>query len=82
VAREDKDNSSLLFSLAWLHQYGKRAITQETIEIAISPDEGLTYLKAKAKETNLPPLLSFVALIDAAQLIRSVRLVVFKLINI
>jgi hypothetical protein len=72
AARETKENSSLLFSLAWLDQFVQRAITQDKIEISISRDESLQYLKAKAKEANLPHLLGVVTLLEAQQLIRNV----------
>ena len=73
AARENKDNASLLFSLAWLDQFVKRAHTQEKIEISISREESLQYLKVKAKEANLPHLLGVVTLLEARQLVRSVR---------
>jgi len=73
AARENKDNASLLFSLAWLDQFVKRANTQDKIEISISREDSLQYLKVKAKEANLPHLLGVVTLLEAQQLIRSVR---------
>ena len=64
---------SLLFSIAWLHQFAKKASVRDTKEIAMSREESLQYLKMKTKEANLPGLLGIVNLVEAQQLARSVK---------
>ena len=72
TARENKDNHTLLLSLAWLHQFAKSASIREKIKILIPHEESLQYLKMKTKEANLPSLLGIVNLIEAQQLLRTV----------
>jgi Anaphase-promoting complex subunit 5 len=72
TARENKDNASLLFSLAWLHQFAKKASVRENKKISLSREESLQYLKMKSKEANLPSLVGGVNLLEAQQLVRNV----------
>ena len=72
TARENKDNASLLFSLAWLHQFAKKACILDKIQIPISREESLQYLRMKTKEANLPSLLGVVNLMEAQELVRTV----------
>jgi hypothetical protein len=76
TARENKDNKTLLFSLAWLHQFAQITTTRDKMKIHIAQEESLQYLKMKTKEANLPSLLTIVNLIEAQQLLRSVSTIV------
>ena len=72
TARENHDQPSLLFSLAWLHQFAKRARLRDKKEIATSREESLQFLKMKTKEADLPGLLGIVNLVEAQQMARTV----------
>lgn len=72
TARENKDNPSLLFSLAWLHQFARKAGIRDKLKITMSREESLQYLRMKTKEANLPSLLGVVNLMEAQELLRCV----------
>ena len=74
TARENKSESSLVFSLVWLHQFAKRASVRDKKEISVSREESLQYLKLKTTELNIPGLLSMVQLVEAQEILRNVIL--------
>lgn len=74
TARENHDLPCLNYSLSWLHQFG-RTHPEEITEIEGkgvlgSEKEALSFLKAKAKESNMWTLLS-TTLLSEAKLILS-----------
>ncbi|KAL8661367.1 MAG: hypothetical protein Q9202_005669 [Teloschistes flavicans] len=74
TARENHDMPCLNYSLSWLYQFG-RAHQEEMTKIQEqgvlgSEKEALSFLKAKAKESNMWPLLS-TTLLSEARLILS-----------
>lgn len=73
TARENKHDSSLLFSLAWLHEFAKSPNVRSTTKVSMSREESLQYLKMKTKEANIPSLLGTVNLMEASQLIQNVH---------
>jgi hypothetical protein len=66
----------LLFSLAWLHQYGRSADVRDNKDVALAIEESLQYLKMRTKEEHLTSLLGVVNLLEAQQLLRNVRLLI------
>jgi Anaphase-promoting complex subunit 5 len=72
TARENKDDQTLLLSLAWLNQLAKSAKIRGKIKILVPHQESLQYLKMKTKESNLLSLLGTVNLIEAEQLLGNV----------
>jgi anaphase-promoting complex subunit 5 len=77
TAREHKDMNCLNFCLSWLYHFGK-AFPNETHDIHKSgmlgtEKEGLAFLKAKAKESEMWSLLSTSLLSEAKLGLQNVR---------
>lgn len=77
TARENHDMPCLNYSLSWLYQFG-RAHQEEMTKIQEqgvlgSEKEALSFLKAKAKESNMWPLLSTTLLSEARLILSHVR---------
>ncbi|KAL9006144.1 MAG: hypothetical protein Q9188_001113 [Gyalolechia gomerana] len=78
TARENHDMPCLNYSLSWLHQFGRKHPEEMTgIQkrgVLGSEKEALSFLKAKAKETNMWPLLSKTLLSEAKFILSNVSL--------
>ena len=77
TARENHDMPCLNYSLSWLYQFG-RTHPEEMAEIQKkgvlgSEKEALSFLKAKAKESNMWTLLSTTLLSEAKLTLSNVR---------
>jgi anaphase-promoting complex subunit 5 len=77
TARENQDLSCLNFSLSWLNHLSKAYPTQMRLAgytgAAGEEREGLNFLKTKAKEMNLPNLLSSALLSETKMILSNVR---------
>lgn len=78
TARENKDMNCLNFCMSWLYHFGK-AFPNEVTDIQNtgmlgSEKEGLAFLKAKAKETEMWSLLSTSLLSEAKSGLQNVRI--------
>lgn len=77
TARENHDMPCLNYSLSWLYQFGRTHL-EEMAEIQKngvlgSEKEALSFLKAKAKESNMWTLLSTTLLSEAKLTLSNVR---------
>lgn len=79
VARENQDINCLNFSLSWLNHLCKAYPSQMRkagyVEGNSSERENLAYLRTKAKELKLPPLLSSTLLRESTMIMSSVSFV-------
>lgn len=83
TARENSDMGCLTYSLSWLYHFGK-AHPEELSKVqdkgVLGADkEALTFLKAKAKETNMWSLLSTSLLSEAKLALSNVCLLILNL---